>query len=162
MQAVSSSRPAPDPVPPAEPPPAAAPADELAAAFVRVTRQLKSKHPADPAMACLSVAVRLGPVRISTLAVELFLDVSTASRHVRNLEAAGLLTRESDPADQRATLLTVTPQGQDYLRQGIARLGRTLGTATADWPDADLTTLTLMINRLADDLGAPAESKERS
>jgi DNA-binding MarR family transcriptional regulator len=32
-----------------------------------------------------------------------------------------LLAREPDPADQRATLLTVTPHGLEYLRQGMAR-----------------------------------------
>jgi DNA-binding MarR family transcriptional regulator len=137
------------------------PPDELAAAFVRLIRQLKSRRSPDPAMACLSVAVRLGPVRISTLADELFLDVSTASRHVRNLESAGLLTREPDPADHRATLLTVTPQGEEYLRHGVARFGRTLRAATEEWPDTDVTTLTTLIDRLADNLGA-LDSKERS
>lgn len=136
--------------------------DELAAAFVRLIRQFRSRQSADPAMACLSVAVRLGPVRISTLADELLLDISTASRHVRNLESAGLLTREPDPADQRAALLTPTQRGHDYLREGIARFGRTLGTATAGWSGPDLTILTTMINRLADDLGAAVDCKERS
>jgi DNA-binding MarR family transcriptional regulator len=137
-------------------------ADELATAFVRLIRQLKSRHGADPAMACLGVASRLGPVRISTLADELLLDISTASRHVRNLESARLLSREPDPADLRATLLTVTPQGLEYLRQGMARRAQTLRAATATWPESDLTTLTTLINRLADDLGAVVESKEGS
>lgn len=164
MQAVPSSRAT---VALAPPPgaPSTAP-DELAAAFVRLIRQFKSRQSADPAMACLSVAVRLGPVRISTLADELLLDISTASRHVRNLESAGLLTREPDPADQRAALLTPTRQGQEYLRQGIARFGRRLDAATGSWPDSDLTILTTLINRLADDLGAlestVAATKERS
>jgi DNA-binding MarR family transcriptional regulator len=136
------------------------PADELAAALVRLIRQLKSRHRADPAMACLSVAMRLGPLRISTLADETFLDISTASRHVRNLESAGQLTREPDPADQRATLLTVTPQGLEYLRQGMARRARALRAATASWPESDLTNLTDLIGRLADDLGAVVESEE--
>ncbi|HEY8474159.1 MAG TPA: MarR family winged helix-turn-helix transcriptional regulator [Natronosporangium sp.] len=139
-----------------------APPDRLAAAFVRLVRQLKARHSADPAMGCLSVLSRLGPVRISRLADELLLDISTTSRHVRNLEAAGLLSRETDPADQRATLLTVTPAGDDYLREGLARFGRALAGATVDWSDQDLATLTDLLNRLADDLGRPLDRKPDS
>jgi DNA-binding MarR family transcriptional regulator len=129
------------------------PEGELAAALIRLVRQLKSRRGADPAMACLGAVTRLGPIRVSTLAEELGLDISTASRHVSHLEAAHLLARGPDPADQRATLLTVTPEGVAHLRQGVLRFSRVLAAATAAWPAPDLTTLTTLMNRLADDLG---------
>lgn len=135
------------------------PAGELAIAFIRLFRQLKSLHGADPAMACLSTMIRLGPIRVSTLAEELALDISTASRHVGNLEAAHLLAREPDPADLRATLLTVTPAGLEHFRQGMLRRTRALAAATAAWPAADLATLTTLTNRLAESLGTLIDTR---
>lgn len=138
------------------------PEDELAAAVVRLIRLLKSLHGTDPAMACLGTVMRLGPIRISALAEALVLDISTASRHVSHLETANLLTRKPDPVDLRATLLTLTPEGIEFLRQGMARRSRVLRAATTAWPGSDLPTLTTLLNRLADDLGAIVDNGEAS
>lgn len=136
------------------------PEDELAAAIVRLVRLLKSLRGTDPVLACLGTVMRLGPIRISTLAEQLALDISTASRHVSHLETAALLARQPDPADLRATLLTLTPDGIALLRQGMARRSRMLHAATAGWPESDLPTLTTLLNRLADDLGAVVDNGE--
>jgi DNA-binding MarR family transcriptional regulator len=137
------------------------PEDELTHAFIQLIRQLRALGGADPAMACLGTVMRRGPIRVSRLAEELMLDASTTSRHVRHLETAGLLARAPDPEDQRATLLTVTPQGMDYLRQGMLRRSRAVRAATSAWPESDLTTLTTLLNRLTDDLGTLVDSGEK-
>src|SRR3984957_14979159 len=54
----------------------------------------------------------LGPVRTSALAASVHSDLSTVSRQVGVLVAAGLLERRADPADGRACLLALTPAGQ--------------------------------------------------
>jgi DNA-binding MarR family transcriptional regulator len=135
--------------------------DGLTAAFMRLARQVRSMGGADPAMACLGAVMRRGPIRVSQLADELLLDASTTSRQVRQLETAGLLARAPDPEDQRATLLTVTPHGLDYLRDGMHRRFRAVRAATADWPESDLATLTTLLNRLADDVGTIVDSGEK-
>jgi DNA-binding MarR family transcriptional regulator len=126
---------------------------ELVAAFFRLMRQFKAMRGADPAMACLGTLMRTGPARITTLAEELRLDISTTSRHVRQLEQSGLLARERDPADQRATLLTISPAGAAHVRQGMQHRAQAMQAATTAWPESDLTTLTDLLNRLAEDLG---------
>lgn len=136
--------------------------DELAAGFVRLARQLRSIHSNAPAVACLSVVMQLGPIRVSRLAEELGLDTSTVSRLVNQLVATQLLTRTPDPADQRASLLTATQAGIDYFRQGMHKRARVLSAATAGWSAAEVTALTKLINRLADDLVATIEGKERA
>jgi DNA-binding MarR family transcriptional regulator len=53
--------------------------------------------------------------RSSDLAARAGLDPSTVSRAVAGLVTQGLVTREADPHDGRATLLVVTPAGHAAL-----------------------------------------------
>ncbi len=53
-----------------------------------------------------------GPLRTSALAAHVHSDLSTVSRQVGALVAAGLLERRADPADGRACLLALTPAGE--------------------------------------------------
>jgi DNA-binding MarR family transcriptional regulator len=137
--------------------------DDLAVAFIRLARQMRASHGNAPALACLSVVGELGPIRVSRLASELGLDTSTVSRLVNQLVSADLLARMPDPADQRACLLTVTPEGSEHMRQGLLKRAQLLGAATAGWPVSDVITLTELINRLAGDLTTTTtERKERA
>jgi DNA-binding MarR family transcriptional regulator len=58
-----------------------------------------------------------GPMRASALAASLDADLSTVSRQVTTLVGRGLLERQADQDDGRATLLAVTSAG----RAAIAR-----------------------------------------
>ena len=135
--------------------------DELSVALVRVLRQIKSLVGADTAVVpCLGALKRGGPMRVSALAAELGLDVSTASRHISRLEADGLVVRTPDPADQRATKLALTPAGVERMDAHLRHRAEVLRAATSSWPETDLATLTNLITRLADDIGAATSFKE--
>ncbi|MEY2433254.1 MAG: hypothetical protein QOC92_2979 [Acidimicrobiaceae bacterium] len=58
-----------------------------------------------------------GRFRLSDVAEQLELEVSTVSRHVKMLEASGLVRREDDPNDGRAALVQLTPLGRRVLRK---------------------------------------------
>jgi DNA-binding MarR family transcriptional regulator len=103
---------------------------------------------------------RSGSMRISALAAALVLDISTTSRHVSALESDGLLARQPDPADRRATLLALTPAGREYLTSAIAERSAVLRAATATWADDDVAALHAYLNRLADDLGSLAPRRD--
>ncbi len=91
-------------------------------------------------------------MRISALADALVLDISTASRHVSNLEADGLVAREPDPDDRRATLVTLTAAGHQFLSKAMDERASKLRAATSSWPPDDVAQLIRLINRLADDI----------
>ncbi len=61
----------------------------------------------------LDVLVHLGPIGLSQLAAELFVDKSTASRTVAGLEEKGYISRNIDRKDRRAVRLEVTPDGRE-------------------------------------------------
>ena len=60
----------------------------------------------------LETLIRRGPVTLSQLATEMFLDKSTASRVVSALERKGYVTRESHPTDGRAHVLRPSAAGR--------------------------------------------------
>lgn len=129
------------------------PAEALAAGLHLAARQYRTLlGPEVAAMACLAVIDRQGPLRVSALATELILDPSTTSRHVAQLERAELLERHSDPADLRAVLLKLTPAGHARLAQWRDQQARLLATATRTWSAEDVTALTGLLHRLAEDL----------
>lgn len=91
------------------------------------------------------------PLRLSDLAHQLGLDVSTVSRHVKALEGKGLLARSGDPTDGRAAHLELTPAGVEALDRLRAARHRLFAEILADWPQADRTTLAPLLARLAHD-----------
>jgi DNA-binding MarR family transcriptional regulator len=95
--------------------------------------------------------VKSGPLRSADLASAACVDPSTISRQVAQLVKHGLVERQADPADGRASLLVATTAG----REAFAALRRvrevTFARVVADWPERD-------VRRLADLLHAFNES----
>ena len=140
--------------------------DDLVAALFGVVRQLKalrSTLPVDSgAMPLLGLLMHTEAQRLSDLAATACLDVSTASRHVRALEDAGLVARTADPDDRRASRISLTDEGNAALARAHEARKAMLDEATRDWTTTDLRTLTTLLQRLADDLSTTQGSHEKT
>ncbi len=64
-----------------------------------------------------------GPIRMSTLSVQLGTAISTTSGVVDRLVQAGMLARTEDPADRRQVLVAATPTALQQL-EDLSELGR--------------------------------------
>ncbi|WP_326847565.1 MarR family winged helix-turn-helix transcriptional regulator [Streptomyces kaniharaensis] len=82
----------------------------------------------------LSALARTGARSAADLAAEIGLDRSGVSRRATRLENAGLLRRESDPTDQRATLLTLSEDGEQAVAVMRRRLSDSIEQTLAGWP----------------------------
>ena len=60
----------------------------------------------------LQTVQRLGPISMSGLARELFLEVSSVTRIVDDLVAKRLVERENDPGDRRVCLVRIGSRGE--------------------------------------------------
>lgn len=120
-------------------------ADQLHSAAVRLLRRLRTTDGESGLSAAqasvISVLVYGGSRNISGLAAAEQVQVPTMSRLVKDLEAAGLVTRAADAADARASLIEAAPRAHALLETARAlRLGR-LERALAACPAADRALL---------------------
>jgi DNA-binding MarR family transcriptional regulator len=69
---------------------------------------------------------RTGGCKAVDVATHLGLSPSTLTGMLDRLEAAGWITRETDPDDRRATLMRATPKLKEFLKSAKRSLTRTL------------------------------------
>ncbi len=94
----------------------------------------------------LSSIADSGPVRASAL-VELFdTDKGAISRQLGHLLDLGLLVKEPDPADARASLMSVTDEASRRMADVSEHRLKLLDEGLSDWSDAQLDSF-------VDDLG---------
>jgi DNA-binding MarR family transcriptional regulator len=94
----------------------------------------------------------IGGCHVKDLAERCRLDPSTVSRAVGALVTAGLVVRSADPADGRASVLTLTDRGHEVLGGYTGWYGDLLATALQDWSNDDLAAFAAMLQRFSDDL----------
>ena len=89
-----------------------------------------------------------GPLRASDLVARLGLDKSTVSRQVSSLVDLGMVTREPDPDDGRAQVLSTSAEGSARLAR-IREVRRARWEADmSGWPAQDVATLGELLARL--------------
>ena len=88
-----------------------------------------------PAFGLLSRIREQGPMRPSALADCLYLDLSTISRQLQDLEGAGWVARQRDPHDGRASLVRITPRGEAVVLEAYAQRKQSLARLLASWTD---------------------------
>jgi MarR family transcriptional regulator, 2-MHQ and catechol-resistance regulon repressor len=65
----------------------------------------------------LELLVRMGAIGVNELAIELYVERSTASRIVAGLDEKGYVIRSLDPSDRRSVRIEVTDLGYQVHRQ---------------------------------------------
>lgn len=88
-----------------------------------------------------------GPLRVTELAGCASLDPSTVSRHVAQLDRAGLVRRSPDPADGRAHRVELSPEGAERLQRSLERRRALLTHALDAWEPDDVTHLDQLLGR---------------
>lgn len=108
----------------------------------------------------LSGLARTGPRNAAELAPEVGLDRSGVTRRASQLEAAGLVRREPDPADRRASLLVLTEAGERAVSATRSRLADRVTASLDSWPPEEAQAFARQLHRFTTDgpFGqAPAE-----
>ena len=139
-------------------------ADELADAVTALIRNWRvlahraGEAGAPSSMAVLELVRLLGEDerRLSEIAVLRGVDQSVVSRQITELQAKGLVCRRPDPADRRASLVRLTPDGHDLLAR-LSELRRDwLRGALARVPDTDVAVVARLVTAVAEEIAARA------
>jgi DNA-binding MarR family transcriptional regulator len=103
-----------------------------------------------------------GPVRVSELATQQGVDKSTMTPQVRRLEDKGLVDKQADPDDGRATLVTASTAGR-RMHRNIGKAGAAVvDEILADWTDDDREAFARLFTRFAEQLlrGEPSQRND--
>lgn len=99
-----------------------------------------------PQFRLLVVLEARGPSKLVTLAEQLGVNPSTATRTVDRLVATGLVSREANPASRRELVVALTDKGASAVREVTERrraeLGRIVGRMPLDARDGMVRVLT--------------------
>jgi DNA-binding MarR family transcriptional regulator len=91
-------------------------------------------------------------LRVTDLAEILGVDTPTVTRKVQQLERDGLVVRQTDPDDRRASRIRLTPAGRRTIER-VRRARRAwLEQLLQDWDDDDLSDLADLLSHFAEDL----------
>jgi DNA-binding MarR family transcriptional regulator len=92
------------------------------------------------------------PLRVTDLAEILGVDTPTVTRKVQQLERDGMVVRQSDPDDGRASRIRLSPAGRRTIER-VRRARRSwLQALLQGWHDDDLSALTDLLSCFAADL----------
>lgn len=95
--------------------------------------------------------------RMQDIANYLGIEAPSVTRKVQELENEGLVSRNTDPDDKRASLITITKTGRDSVKKlQQARLEQ-LAIAMHEWPANERAEFARLFKKLADDLGDHVE-----
>ena len=97
----------------------------------------------------LGKVAHAGSIRVSDLAEQIGLDISTVSRKAQQLETAGLVERTENPDDRRAAMLSIAVAGKRTLGLMRRERSRAIGELTADWSDEERTRFADLLERFA-------------
>lgn len=98
----------------------------------------------------LSAIEDRGAARISDLAALDHCSQPTMTTQVRRLEDAGLVSRANDPADARAVLISITPNGVAALAQVRADRGAVIDPYLERLDESDRRTLADAVRVMGD------------
>jgi DNA-binding MarR family transcriptional regulator len=119
----------------------------------------KAKVQLEPSL--YTLLTRIGdsqPVRAAVLADSLGVTPSTISRQVTQLESRGLVKRAADPADGRALILRLTPQGAKVRQRLQDAWASILSNMVGDWGKKDVDALVGALGRFETALGSFVKS----
>ena len=126
--------------------------------LLKAVRVFKSELPVQPesvpagAVGVLATIDTLDGCHLKNLAARCALDPSTVSRAVAELVRSGLVARSADPADGRASVLTVTSGGRQTLDDYHRLTDERLADALSAWTPEDIATFSALLRLFATDL----------
>lgn len=105
-------------------------------------------------LSLLSMLDSLGEARLADVAEQHLVDPSVISRQVAGLEQAGLVSRRPDPADRRATLVSLTDGGRTALAETRRLRTSRISAALRGWEAEDVAQLAGQLGRIGRELEA--------
>ena len=89
-------------------------------------------------------------ITVKDVAQHMGLEHSTTSRLLTDLETEGLISRATDPADRRRTVVSLTEVGHQVVQEEVEMRKWATSAIFSDWTHEQVLQLTETMERLAD------------
>ncbi|MGI8868942.1 MAG: MarR family winged helix-turn-helix transcriptional regulator [Mycobacteriales bacterium] len=135
--------------------PAAAEVARSVGRIMRTTNRLKARMATEgqrgewTAFHLLTALAEFGPLRLSQLAERSHIDPSTLSRQVAILVDDGLIERQVDPHDGRASTVACSEAGTSFLAKKRSHRDEFIAGVMQDWTEADRSHLAELLERFS-------------
>src|SRR5665647_1975597 len=120
-------------------------AGELRIALLRTARRLRMERSSDQISdgqySVLAALIKYGPLTPGVLADREHVQPPSMTRTVTALVASGLVSRGPHPTDRRQVVVTITPAGEQEVRETRRRRDAWLAQQLKDLTPAERTTL---------------------
>jgi DNA-binding MarR family transcriptional regulator len=121
---------------------------------VRLVRRLRLER-ADEALSLFKLSIlgilyRRGPVTATDLATQEHIRPQSLTRLLASLEKRGFVSRQSDEADRRRLLITLTPEGKKTLEADVRKKEAWLARGIEGTLSPDEQEILLQASRLLD------------
>ncbi|PXY26949.1 MarR family winged helix-turn-helix transcriptional regulator [Prauserella muralis] len=113
-----------------------------------------------PQFRLLVVLESRGPSKLATLAENLGVNPSTATRMVDRLVAAGMISREANPASRRELVVTLTEAGQSVVSEVTRRRRAEITRIVSRMPQSTRQGLVRALTAFTEAGGEPAISQQ--
>ncbi len=118
----------------------------------RVMRRHAAGDALEPASFWVLKNLAEDSMRITELATCIHLDTSTVSRHLTQLERAGLIERSPDPQDGRAQRVGLSAEGRRQLRAAMDRRRELMISSLQGWTDEEIDAFNHLLARFVGSL----------
>ena len=98
----------------------------------------------------LRVVDEAGKIEQTAIAQAACLQLPSLTRILRSMEADGLVFRQTDPADRRRTLVSLTPDGEAVIRRHLSRNAEIFTTIETEFGREKLDLLLDLLAELQD------------
>lgn len=91
----------------------------------------------------------------ATLGAEVGIDRTTTADVVNRLEGRGLIRRETNPGDRRMRIVSITPEGRDFVRSVVSRVEAAQVKFLAPFSEQERAAFLKLAAKLADQSATP-------
>lgn len=106
------------------------------------------------------VVLHAGPVAVSEIIAETGMDKSVVSRQLKALREWGLIEVDRADDDARVVVVRLSPLGQERAVMLRTRMRDRYRLALADWTEDDISSLAVLLERLAPAIESPLRAEE--
>ncbi|EKF86283.1 MarR family winged helix-turn-helix transcriptional regulator [Methanobacterium formicicum] len=108
---------------------------------VRTSKDFKEKQTSAAYYQIMGLLMDLGSLPISVIGDYLYISRPNMTSHIDKLVLDGMVERKGDEKDRRITLISITPEGRDFMKKARVKVEENMLNNLSSLSDAEMEEL---------------------